>query len=63
MPEIDLVHVAHRLAIVGICSGFVGAGLWQLLVGSMHMLAHRLHARAARRQRIAAARARVLGNA
>lgn len=59
--EIDLVHVAHRLAIVGICSGFVGAGLWQLLVGSLHLLAHRLHAHAARRQRIASARTRVHG--
>ncbi|MBV7539998.1 hypothetical protein KW835_02740 [Acidovorax sp. sic0104] len=54
--EIDLVHVAHRLAIVGICSGFLGAALWQMLVGSMHVLALRLHARAARRQRIEAAR-------
>lgn len=63
MPEIDLTHVAHRLAIVGICSGFIGAALWQLLVGSMHVLALRLHARAARRERIAQARARALGNA
>lgn len=61
MSEIDLGHVAQRFAILGICSGFVGAALWQLLVGSMHVLAHRLHARTARRQRIAAARARVHG--
>lgn len=58
--EIDLVHVAQRLAIVGACSGFIGAALWQMLVGSLHVLAHRLHARAARRKRINAARSREL---
>ena len=58
MPEIDLGHVAQQLAILGICAGFIGAALWHLLVGSMHVLAHRLHARAARRERIASARAR-----
>jgi len=58
MNETDLVHVAHQLAILGITSGFVGAALWQLLVGFLHVLAMRLHARMARRQRIAAARAR-----
>jgi hypothetical protein len=58
MPEINLSHVAQQLAILGICAGFIGAALWQLLVGSMHVLAHRLHARAMRRQRIAAARGR-----
>lgn len=58
MPEIDLGHVAQQLAILGICAGFTGAALWHLLVGSMHVLAHRLHARAARRQRIAFARER-----
>lgn len=58
MNEIDLTHVAHRLAIVGICSGFIGAALWTLLTGSLGILAHRLHARAARRERIAQARAR-----
>lgn len=61
MSEIDLSHVAQRLALLAISCGFVGAGLWQLLVGSLHVLAHRLHARAARRQRINAARARVHG--
>lgn len=61
MNEIDLAHVAQRLAFLAISCGFVGAGLWQLLVASLHMLAHRLHARAARRHRIAAARARVHG--
>lgn len=60
-PDIDLVHVAQRLAIVGICSGFIGAALWQLLVGSMHVLALRLHARIAQRQRIDSARSRVQG--
>jgi hypothetical protein len=59
--EIDLAHVAQRLAIVGICSGFIGAALWQLLVGSMQALAFRLHARMAQRQRIAAARTRTHG--
>lgn len=60
-PDIDLVHVAQRLAIVGIFSGFIGAALWQLLVGSMHVLVFRLHARMAQRQRIADARARAHG--
>lgn len=59
--EIDLVQVAQRLAIVGIFSGFIGAALWQLLVSSMHVLAVRLHARMAQRQRIEAARTRVHG--
>ncbi len=63
MNEINLGHVAQQLAILGICAGFIGAALWHLLVGSMHVLAHRLHARAARRGRIAQARARALGNA
>ena len=56
--EIDLGHVAQQLAILGICAGFTGAALWHLLVGSMHVLAHRLHARAMRRHRIAQARGR-----
>lgn len=59
MSEIDLGHVAQQLAILGMCSGFIGAALWQLLVGSLGVLAHRLDERAARRQRIAAARARL----
>lgn len=59
--EIDLAYVARQLAIVGICSGFIGAALWQLLVGSMHVLALRLNARMAQRQRIAAARGRAHG--
>ena len=63
MPEIDLTQVAHRLAIVGICSGFIGAALWTLFAGSLGILAERLHARAVRRERIAQARARALGNA
>lgn len=58
MNEIDLGHVAQRLAILGICSGFVGAALWTLLVGSLGVLAERLHHRAMRRHRIAAARQR-----
>lgn len=57
MNEFDLVHVAQRFAVIGICSGFVGAALWQLVMGSMSVLACRLQARADRRQRIAAARA------
>lgn len=59
--EIDLTHVARQLAILGITSGFIGAALWSLLVGSMDVLAHRLYARKAKRQRINAARARVHG--
>lgn len=58
MSEIDLSHVAQQLAILGICAGFIGAALWTLLVGSLGVLAHRLHARVARRERIAAARVR-----
>lgn len=58
MNEIDLGHVAQQLAILGICSGFVGAALWTLFVGSLGVLAERLHARAMRRQRIAQARER-----
>jgi hypothetical protein len=59
MPtEIDLGHVAQQLAILGICSGFVGAALWTLLVGSLGVLGERLHARAARRLRITQARDR-----
>lgn len=61
MPAVDLGHVAQQLAIIGICAGFIGAALWHLLVGSMHVLAHRLHARAARRQRIDSARSRAEG--
>lgn len=63
MPEIDLPHVARQLAILGICSGFVGAALWALVTGSLGVLAARLHARAMRRQRIAQARARASGHA
>jgi hypothetical protein len=59
--EINLGHVAQQLAILGICAGFTGAALWHLLVGSMHVLAHCLHARAARRQRIDSARSRAEG--
>ena len=58
MAEIDLSHVAHQLAILGVCAGFVGAALWTLLVGSLGVLAERLHARAMRRHRIAQARER-----
>ena len=58
MPEIDLGHVAQQLAILGICAGFTGAALWTLLVGSLGVLAERLHARAMRRHRIAQARGR-----
>lgn len=58
MNEIDLSHVAQQLAILGICAGFIGAALWNLLVGSLSVLAHRLLARALRRQRIAQARER-----
>ena len=61
MSEIDLGHVAQRLAILAICGGFIGAALWQLLSGTLHVLALRLHARIARRQRIEAARTRVQG--
>lgn len=60
MAEIDLSHVAQRLAILGICAGFVGAALWTLLVGSLGVLAERLHARAMRRHRIAQARGRAI---
>ncbi|CAN7258745.1 hypothetical protein LJR129_001128 [Acidovorax sp. LjRoot129] len=62
MNEINLSHVAQQLAILGICAGFVGAALWALLTGTLGVLAERLHARAARRQRIAAARNRVFGD-
>lgn len=58
MNEIDLSHVAQQLAILGTCAGFIGAALWNLLVGSLSVLAHRLHARALRRRRIAQARER-----
>ena len=61
--EIDFALFAQRMAFLAMASGFVGAALWHLLVGSMHVLAHRLHSRAARRERIAQARARALGNA
>jgi hypothetical protein len=59
MPAVDLSHVARQLAILGICAGFIGAALWTLVTGFLGVLAERLHARAARRQRIAAARQRV----
>ena len=62
MPEIDLVQVAQRLALLGLLSGIAGAIAWQLIWGALAVLAHRLHARAARRSRIAAARARALGH-
>ena len=59
MNEIDLAHVTQRFPVIGMFSGFVGAALWQLVMGSMSVLADRLQARVDRRQRIAAARARV----
>lgn len=62
MPvEVDLGRVAQQLAILGICAGFIGAALWTLLVGSLGVLAERLHARAMRRHRIAQARSRAHG--
>lgn len=61
MSAVDLGHVAQQLAILGICSGFVGAALWTLVTGSLGVLAARLHARSVRRQRIDAARTRVQG--
>jgi len=59
--EIDFSLFAQRVAFLAMASGFIGAALWQMLVGSMHVLALRLHARMAQRQRIEAARTRVHG--
>lgn len=58
MNELDLAYLAQRLALVGISTGFVGAGLWHILVGSLEVLAFRLHDRASRAQRIEQARSR-----
>ena len=52
MNEIDLAHVAQKLAILGIASGFIGAALWQLVMGLLGVLAEHLHQRAQRLHRI-----------
>lgn len=61
MPEFDLIHLAQRVAVLGMLSGIAGAITWQLIWGALALLAKRLQDRAARMRRMALARARVHG--
>ena len=61
MPELDLVQVAQRLALLGLLSGIAGAIAWQLICGALEAFAWRLVALAERRRRIAQAKARAHG--